>query len=153
MVRFSETVIEESDDGHGNIVETETTVTRTCFYITVSHKTAEEMANQYSFNASQQKMLAELLADENNFLWSTILYDIGTGNGEIVTVAISQVGNVSDEPYWNWYGFGSRVEWCACFVSWCANECGYIDAGVIPKYAGYVWGCSVVSGAWPVAGQ
>ncbi|MDE6839109.1 MAG: CHAP domain-containing protein [Acutalibacter sp.] len=30
----------------------------------------------------------------------------------------------------------SRVEWCACFVSWCANECGYIDAGVIPKFAG-----------------
>ena len=38
--------------------------------------------------------------------------------------------------YWSWYGFGHRVEWCACFVSWCANECGYIDTGVIPKYAG-----------------
>lgn len=25
-------------------------------------------------------------------------------------------------------------------MSWCANECGYIDAGVIPKYAGCVWG-------------
>ena len=37
-------------------------------------------------------------------------------------------------------GFNSRVEWCACFVSWCANECGYIDAGVIPKFAGCVWG-------------
>ena len=39
-----------------------------------------------------------------------------------------------------WYGFGSRVEWCACFVSWCANECGYIDTGVIPKFAGCVNG-------------
>lgn len=39
-----------------------------------------------------------------------------------------------------WYGFDSRVEWCACFVSWCANECGYIDAGIIPKYAGCVNG-------------
>jgi hypothetical protein len=136
----SETVIEESDDGHGNIVETETTVTRTYLYITVSHKTAEEMANQYSFNVSQQEMLAELLADENNSLWSAVLYGIGTGSGEIVTVALSQVGNVGGQPYWSWYGFGSRVEWCACFVSWCANECGYIDAGVIPKYAGCVWG-------------
>lgn len=27
------------------------------------------------------------------------------------------------------------MEWCACFVSWCANECGYIEAGVIPKFA------------------
>ena len=44
------------------------------------------------------------------------------------------------EPYWSWYGFDSRVEWCACFVSWCANECGYIDTGVIPKYAGCVNG-------------
>ena len=40
----TETVIEESDDGNGNIVETTTTVTRTTLYITVSHKTAEEMA-------------------------------------------------------------------------------------------------------------
>lgn len=38
------------------------------------------------------------------------------------------------------YGFGGRVEWCACFVSWCANECGYIEAGVIPKFAGCVQG-------------
>lgn len=38
------------------------------------------------------------------------------------------------------YGFSSRVEWCACFVSWCANECGYIDTGVIPKFAGCVNG-------------
>ena len=34
----------------------------------------------------------------------------------------------------------SRVEWCACFVSWCANECGYIDTGVIPKFAGCING-------------
>lgn len=55
-------------------------------------------------------------------------------------VALSQVGNVGGEQYWSWYGFGSRVEWCACFVSWCANECGYIDTGIIPKYAGCVNG-------------
>lgn len=54
---------------------------------------------------------------------------------EIVDVALSQVGNVDGEPYWSWYGFSSRIEWCACFVSWCANECGYIDAGIIPKFA------------------
>ena len=39
-----------------------------------------------------------------------------------------------------WYGFGSRVEWCACFVSWCTDQCGYIDIGVIPKFAGCVNG-------------
>lgn len=25
-------------------------------------------------------------------------------------------------------------------VSWCADQCGYIETGVIPKYAGCVWG-------------
>ena len=27
------------------------------------------------------------------------------------------------------------MEWCACFVSWCANECGYIDSGEMPKFS------------------
>ena len=132
----TEEVITETDDGHGNIVETATTVTRTYLYITVSHKTAEEMADLYGFNEEQRQPLSELLAEENNSLWSAVLYGISVGDGEIVTVALSQVGNVGGQPYWSWYGFDGRVEWCACFVSWCANECGYIDSGVIPKFAG-----------------
>ena len=136
----TETVITETDDGHGNIVETETTVTQTYLYITVSHKTAEEMAAQYGFNEEQKEQLAELLAEENRSLWSAVLYGIYTEDGAIVSVALSQVGNVGGEPYWSWYGFSGRVEWCACFVSWCANECGYIDTGIIPKYAGCVNG-------------
>ena len=136
----TETVITETDDGNGNIVETETTVTQTYLYITVSHKTAEEMAAQYGFDEEQKEQLAELLAEENRSLWSAVLYGIYTEDGAIVSVALSQVGNVGGEPYWSWYGFSSRVEWCACFVSWCANECGYIETGVIPKYAGCVNG-------------
>ena len=136
----TETQITETDDGHGNIVQTETTVTRTYLYIVVSHKTAEEMADKYGFNAEQRQMLAELLAEENNSLWSQVLYGISYGDGEIVSVALSQLGNVGGQPYWSWYGFGGRVEWCACFVSWCANECGYIEAGVIPKFAGCIQG-------------
>lgn len=61
-------------------------------------------------------------------------------NQKLVEVARSQLGNEGGEPYWSWYGFDSRVEWCACFVSWCANECGYIDREIIPKFAGCVWG-------------
>lgn len=136
----TETQITETDDGHGNIVQTETTVTRTYLYITVAHKTVDEMATQYGFNQEQKDYLTELLKDENNSMWSSVLYGISTADGEIVSVALSQIGNVGGEPYWSWYGFGGRVEWCACFVSWCANECGYIDAGVIPKYAGCVQG-------------
>lgn len=47
-----------------------------------------------------------------------------------------QIGNIGGKPYWSWYGFDSRVEWCACFVSWCAEQCGHIENGVVPKYAG-----------------
>jgi cell wall-associated NlpC family hydrolase len=64
-----------------------------------------------------------------------VLYGIHAGSSDIVEVAASQVGNVGGQPYWSWYGFGSRVEWCATFVSWCANECGYIETGIIPKFA------------------
>ena len=67
-------------------------------------------------------------------------------NQAIVEVALTQIGNEGGQPYWSWYGFDSRVEWCACFVSWCANECGYIDAGVIPKYAGCINGVNWFKG-------
>lgn len=134
------TVTTETDDGHGNIVETETTETYTTLYITVSHKTVDELAQQYGFTQEQKDYLVELLNDKNNSLWSAVLYGIGYSDDQIVAVALSQIGNYGGEPYWSWYGFGSRVEWCACFVSWCANECGYIDTGVIPKYAGCILG-------------
>ena len=132
----TEEVIAETDDGHGNIVETATTVTRTYLYITVGHKTAEEMADRFNFTDNQRQQLSELLAEENRRLWSAVLYGIYSGDDAIVTVALSQVGNAGGQPYWSWYGFDSRVEWCACFVSWCANECGYIDSGVCPKFSG-----------------
>ena len=130
----------ETDDGAGNIIEEEVEVTTSTLYITVTHKTADEMADAYNFTADQRAQLAELLAEENRSMWSSALYGIGVGDGEIVVVALSQLGNVGGQPYWSWYGFNSRVEWCACFVSWCANECGYLDAGVIPRTAGCISG-------------
>ncbi len=84
----------ETDDGKGNIMVEEVEVTATTLYITVTHKTADEMADIYNFTADQREMLAELLAEESNGMWSAVLYGIGTGDGEIVTVALSQLGNV-----------------------------------------------------------
>lgn len=135
-----ETVITETDDGNGNIVQIKNTERRTYLYITVSHKTAYDMASKYGFNQEQREYLDELLSDENNSLWSSVLYGTSGEDNQIVAVALSQVGNVGGRPYWSWYGFNSRVEWCACFVSWCANECGYIETGIIPKYASCVNG-------------
>lgn len=64
-----------------------------------------------------------------------LFYDPDTSQ-LIAEVAASQIGNVGGELYWSWYGFTEYVEWCACFVSWCANQCGYIDAGILPKFCG-----------------
>lgn len=57
------------------------------------------------------------------------------GNQVIVEVALTQLGNEGGQPYWSWYGFDGRVEWCACFVSWCADQCGYLESGIIPKFS------------------
>ena len=54
------------------------------------------------------------------------------GNQAVVDIAKSQVGNVGGQPYWSWYGFNSRVEWCACFVSWCYGQMGLSE----PRFAG-----------------
>lgn len=58
------------------------------------------------------------------------------GGQAMVEVALTQVGNVGGQPYWTWYGYNYRVEWCAIFVSWCAEQCGYIDAGLLPRFEG-----------------
>lgn len=57
------------------------------------------------------------------------------GNPELIDLAKRQVGNVGGYPYWSWYGFNSRVEWCACFVSWCYNQAGKSE----PRFAGCEW--------------
>ena len=54
------------------------------------------------------------------------------GNQTVVDIAKSQVGNVGGQPFWSWYGFNSRVEWCACFVSWCYGQMGLSE----PRFAG-----------------
>ncbi|HGM8715807.1 TPA: CHAP domain-containing protein [Streptococcus pyogenes] len=54
------------------------------------------------------------------------------GNPELVSLAKKQVGNVGGYPYWSWYGFNGRVEWCACFVSWCYHKAGKSE----PRFAG-----------------
>lgn len=57
------------------------------------------------------------------------------GNGDIVAVAQAEIGNEGGEKYWKWYGYAEWVDWCACFISWCGNQCGYIATGVLPKFS------------------
>lgn len=139
----TETETVEEVNAAGRRVTTEREVTVRTLHIVVTHKTTDEMAQEYHFTDEQKEMLRELLSEEYDSLWSALLYGIVSGNSDIVAVAQAQLGNVGGQPYWSWYGFGSRVEWCCCFVSWCANECGYIEQGIIPKYSvvddGRIW--------------
>lgn len=134
----TKTVIEEEVGEDGEIIEVEVEKEVTTLYIKVHHRTADEMAAEYGFSESQTDQMKELLSDEYRSLWAAVLYGIRSDGTPIVKVALSQIGNVGGEPYWSWFGFTSRIEWCACFVSWCGNECGYIDDGVMPKAIGCV---------------
>ena len=112
---------EDSTDEDGMVEETQT-VERTRLIISVSGKTAQQMAEEYGFDEKQLGYVTELLSEEYSDLWTSLSVP-GVGSDDIVAVALSQVGNVGGQPYWSWYGFSSRVEWCACFVSWCGATC------------------------------
>lgn len=61
--------------------------------------------------------------------------NFGNGSQAIVDLALTQLGNVGGQKFWSWYGFPSYQPWCACFVSWCGSELGYVDQNIMPKSA------------------
>ena len=124
---------EDSTAENGMVEETQT-LERIRLVISISGKTAQQMAEKYGFDEKQLGYVTELLSEEYSDLWVSLSVP-GVGSDDIVAVALSQVGNVGGQPYWSWYGFSSRVEWCACFVSWCGEQCGYIESGMIPKHS------------------
>ena len=98
-------------------------------------------ANAVEFSAMQAKRLGwEKYGDTQYPAHVLRYYPYGRaftsgGNQAIVEVALTQLGNEGGQPYWSWYGFGGRVEWCACFASWCADQCDYLESGIIPKFS------------------
>lgn len=56
------------------------------------------------------------------------------GNSNIIEIAKKEIGNKGGEKYWRWYGFNQRVNWCAIFVSWCANGSGIMN-NTIPRFS------------------
>ncbi|MEF9920361.1 MAG: lysozyme family protein [Erysipelotrichaceae bacterium] len=84
-------------------------------------------------NEMKAKLQVDIYGNPNYV--NQVLQYYHLGNGDIVKVAQTQIGNINGKPYWEWYGFSSRVEWCACFVSWCANESGLLEKGIIPKFS------------------
>ena len=77
----TETVTKKSTDEQGNKIETTEQVEKKYLVITLSGKTADDMANSYSFNDTQKKYLAELMSDKNNKLWASLIYNIGGVSG------------------------------------------------------------------------
>jgi len=108
----------------------------TVLRITVSAISVSEISALYGFTAEQQRWLEELLLPEYNMLWNALLFGVSfIGNGTLIEIAESQIGNIGGEIYWRWYGFGERVPWCAIFVTWVAHQAGYIESGALPHFA------------------
>lgn len=87
------------------------------------------------FNEKDIENVNQLLSKEYDSLWRNLIYGSLSGNKQIVEIAKQQIGNVGGEPYWRWYGFDHRIEWCAVFVSWAANQAGLLN-DKIPKFSG-----------------
>lgn len=111
-------------------------------YITwaVRHYGGYSLANAAEFSAMMAEQLGWDGYGDTQYVPHVLRYYVfgrfgtGEGNETLVAVALSQEGN-GGETYWRWFGFDSRVDWCACFVSWCADQCGLIDAGTVPKFS------------------
>ena len=91
-----------------------------------------------------------LLSVDYRTWWGPLLLGIGGGSQDLVNVALSQLGNEGGETYWRWAGLESRCEWCALFVSWCADQTGLLAAGQVPYFSfcadGLAW--YQAKGAW-----
>lgn len=107
----------------------------TVLYIDINSKSMNEISTEYKFNDKQKLLATELLNEKYSNLWKNLIYGVEEGNVNMVDIALSQVGKIGGKPYWSWYGFSSRVEWCAVFVSWVENQVGYIEKGIIPKFS------------------
>ena len=65
--------------------------------------------------------------------------DYASGSGaSIVAVAVQEIGyheGAGNHTKYGVYTGTDGLSWCHAFVSWCANECGFIDSNIIPKTA------------------
>lgn len=107
--------------------------------VNTTTKTMAEMMDSYRFSESDREMVQDLLKQNTNEMWVDLLYDIsGNGGYALVSVARDQIGTPGGQTYWSWYGYNAAnapSDWSGCFVSWCANEIGYIDQGVFPQFS------------------
>ncbi len=105
------------------------------------------LSNFGGYSKANAQVYLDMKTDEDssftgnaNYVANVWLYYQGSSS-RIVEIAKSQIGNIGGEKYWKWYGFNSRVAWCACFVSWCAEQSGDLNVS-IPRFSGVDYGMS-----------
>ena len=91
-------------------------------------------AQKYYFGDDGKMRVYRCKINGKNYLfhWNGVLAD--GGNNTIIELALSQLGNDGGEKFWRWWGLSTRIEWCACFVSWCAYQCGYTTNDNTPLF-------------------
>lgn len=122
-------------DAEGNLIMEEQETVTNVLHITINHLSAQDEADNLGFSDAQNAQLAELLDVRYASLWIQILRGVGLGSDELVTLALSQIGNEGGEKYWRWAGLSERCPWCALFVSWCADQTGLLASGKIPYFS------------------
>ncbi|MFR0880260.1 MAG: CHAP domain-containing protein [Oscillospiraceae bacterium] len=90
--------------------------------------------DRYYFDKSGVMYTYRHNIDGKNYCFYSNGAMVKEGNQDIAALAFSQLGNEGGRPYWTWCGFSYRIEWCACFVSWCAAHCGYTSGGDVPIF-------------------
>ena len=86
------------------------------------------------FNFEQKKQYHELTNEKYKSLWKDVIFGKSSGNSDMVEIAKKEIGNFGGQKYWSWYGFKYRVEWCAIFVSWVADQAGVIN-NIVPRFS------------------
>ena len=94
--------------------------------ITITDKTAEDMANEYAFDDVQKKYLTELMSNSNDKLWASIIYnvgsntsriDIGSLNFENETANDTQKKIVAVATNSEYYGISASSGYCQAWVA------------------------------------
>lgn len=110
----------------------------------------QELRNKKKRQRTRKRVIAAVLATvifatagwftgksigNNNYDKEIKQFTSVTEDKPLINTALSQLGNKGGEPYWTWFGFGTRVDWCAIFVSWCEDQCGFIKNDKAPSFA------------------
>ncbi len=102
--------------------------------IRIDGKSPEEIMNLNMFNIDQKKQFYELTNEKYKSLWKNVIFGKSLGNSDMVQIAKNEIGNKGGQKFWSWYGFQQRVEWCAIFVSWVANQSGNLNV-IVPRFS------------------